>query len=95
MRLKKEESVFLKQNICKSVAAANVLLFGSRTDDNKKGGDIDILVLSNREMSLSEIIKVKVAFWKRFGEQRLDIVSFTYEDKSPFKYIALENAIEL
>ncbi len=74
---------------------AKVLLFGSRTDDNKRGGDIDILVIGERKLTLSEIINIRVEFWKKFGEQKLDIVSFSADEKSAFKSLALQDAIEL
>ncbi len=85
----------MKETIQGIQTDAQVLLFGSRTDDRKKGGDIDILVLSERKLSLTETIKIQVAFWKRFGEQKLDIVSYAFNEQAPFKELALENAIEL
>ncbi|TAK30242.1 MAG: nucleotidyltransferase domain-containing protein [Saprospiraceae bacterium] len=95
MRLDQEKAVFLKNNIQGMKPGAQVMLFGSRTDDQKKGGDIDILVLSQSKLSLSELLKIQVAFWKKFGEQKLDIVSFTFQEKDTFKEIALSDAIEL
>ena len=95
MRLENDKAVFLKETIQAIQTDAQVLLFGSRTDDRKRGGDIDILVLSERKLSLTETIKIQVAFWKRFGEQKLDIVSYAFNEQAPFKELALENAIEL
>ncbi len=95
MRLEKEKAVFLKKTIQAVQTDAKVLLFGSRTDDAKKGGDIDILVLGERKLSLTETIKIQVAFWKRFGEQKLDIVSFMSNEKATFKDLVLKNAVEL
>jgi len=95
MRLENDKAIFLKKTIQELQAASRVLLFGSRTDDQKKGGDIDILVLGERKLSFTEIIKIQTLFWKRFGEQKLDVVSFAFHEQAPFKELALENAIEL
>ena len=74
---------------------AKVWLFGSRADNSKKGGDIDIAILSekiNRE-TMKEI-RVKRFICNRIGEQKIDIVSST-EGKEAFFRLAIENGIEL
>jgi predicted nucleotidyltransferase len=50
-----------------------VYLFGSRTNDNKKGGDIDLAVRSNR-IGLKEKIDIKLKFFEEFGEQKIDLI---------------------
>lgn len=62
-----------------------VYLFGSRVDDTKKGGDIDILVLSETKLHHAELYKMKLSFFSKFGEQKLDIVNFTTKSDSAFK----------
>ena len=58
--------------------SAIVQLFGSRTDDSLKGGDIDLLIFTNREISHSEQYKLKIKFLvelkKIIGEQRIDVI---------------------
>ena len=95
MRLSKKEANFLKESLKKYIAKAKVYLFGSRADDAEKGGDIDVLIIGDRKLTLNEKIDVKIAFYKKFGEQKIDIVSFIKEEESSFKELALEKAVEL
>lgn len=95
MRISNEIVNFFKEEIKKIDASASVYLFGSRTDDTKKGGDIDILILSQQKIPLKQILKLKIKFYDIFGEQKLDIVNFTYDEKSAFKDLIIDNAIPL
>ena len=95
MRLEDDKIEFLKRTIQLAIPEAKVYLFGSRTDDAAKGGDIDILVLAQEKCTLSQKIDIRVGFVERFGEQKLDIVSFTHNDTDPFKTIALSTAVQL
>jgi uncharacterized protein len=95
MRLQKEKAEFLSQEIRKILPDAKVYLFGSRADDNQKGGDIDILVIGKRELSFREKSKIRIIFWKNFGEQKIDIATFTEQSNDNFKKVALLSAIEL
>lgn len=72
-----------------------VYLFGSRTDDTKKGGDIDILLLTDKKLHHSQIFKMKQSFYSLFGEQKIDIVNFEKNDENAFKNYILSYAIIL
>ncbi|MEQ9467755.1 MAG: nucleotidyltransferase domain-containing protein [Ekhidna sp.] len=74
---------------------AELYLFGSRTDLQKKGGDIDFLVLSAGKLPLEALRELKYSFWRQFGEQKVDLVNFTFEEDRPFKRIALTSAKKL
>lgn len=70
-------------------------LFGSRTADEKKGGDIDVLILSDEPVTIDEKMDFLIGFYRQFGQQKLDLVDFTHDSTSPFKKIALSTAVEL
>ena len=95
MRLTPETYQCIKTYWQEHLPAAKVYLFGSRVDDAQRGGDIDLLVLNEKKLTLNEKIKFLDHFMARCGEQKLDIVSYGFDEKQPFKEIALANAIEL
>lgn len=95
MRLEKEKVDFFKAEISKYLSSFKLYLFGSRVDDTKKGGDIDILILSDFPLSNQDKRSIKIAFYNRFGEQKLDLVYFRFDDPAPFKELALMEGIEL
>jgi predicted nucleotidyltransferase len=52
-----------------------VYLFGSRVDDTKKGGDIDLYLVLNEHSNLFEKkIKFLSRVKRELGEQKIDIV---------------------
>jgi predicted nucleotidyltransferase len=77
-------SAFEKEAILNIVGnkdpAAKIWLFGSRADDSKKGGDIDIGILSEK-IDFAEKLGIKTALCEKIGEQKIDlVVSKTGED---------------
>lgn len=95
MRISREEAEFLKTCIRKLLPDAKVYLFGSRAKDEERGGDIDILILSSEVLSLRQKFKIKNNFCLKFGEQKLDLISFRFDDESNFKDLVVKDAIEL
>lgn len=95
MRISKENAEYFKKKVKEIDQKARVYLFGSRVKDNLKGGDIDILVISDNDISISQINTIKIEFYKQFGERKIDIVCFNNSDESPFKQSALTEGIEL
>ncbi|GIV29702.1 MAG: hypothetical protein KatS3mg028_0768 [Bacteroidia bacterium] len=88
MRLDEQTKNIIKQSVLKLDSEANVYLFGSRTDDTKKGGDIDILVLSGKLKSIDKI-KILTNIYQQMEEQKIDIVIAKTLDDNPFvKYIS-------
>jgi predicted nucleotidyltransferase len=95
MRLSKEKGDYIKKFVRQKIPRADVYLFGSRTDDTRRGGDIDILVFGNRRLTLREKIYVKTSFQMRFGEQKLDVVSYAKNSRATFMQLARASAIKL
>jgi len=56
MRLKNKEIEIIKSTITNIFEDVTVYLFGSRLDDNKRGGDIDLFVIA-KNATLSHKIK--------------------------------------
>ena len=52
-----------------------VYLFGSRVDDTKKGGDIDLFIVSKPQgQDYNKKIELSIKLQKLLGEQKIDIV---------------------
>ncbi len=73
MRLSDRERSAIVSAVHRYDAEAQVFLFGSRVDDTKKGGDIDILV---RSVSIgpAERRQIRRAICDSIGEQKIDIL---------------------
>ena len=77
VRLSQATCQAIKSNVAKIVPEADCYLFGSRTDDTLKGGDIDVLILTPEKLSLSLLSSLRRSILNQIGEQKLDLVNFT------------------
>jgi len=94
MRLTTHEVDSIKTAVRASLPEAKVFLFGSRTDDSKRGGDIDLLILNSTEVERKVVRRIKVDLIMSIGDQKIDIVAeANIED--PFVQFVLPDAIEL
>jgi predicted nucleotidyltransferase len=93
MRLAVPEQVAIHDAIHQADVDAEVYLFGSRTDDTARGGDIDLLVLSKR-IGLMKKLEILAQLHEKLGERKIDIAIFP-DTKRPFAKIALEKGIRL
>ena len=83
MRISQIEKTTIVNAILEKDKNAQIFLFGSRTYDFKKGGDIDILIQSD-EIGLLEIVKIKSTIFKNIPEQKIDLLVSKSNEKSPF-----------
>jgi len=94
MRLSNEEIELLKRKLYSLSNEAKLYLFGSRIDDSKRGGDIDLLVVSSK-LTKRDMRVLRVEFFKHFGEQKLDIILDNGEFKETFVKLIIKEAILL
>ena len=93
MRLKETEQNAIRSTIASLDKDASVYLFGSRVDDSKKGGDIDLLIMSDK-LTYTDKRTIKIKLYDLIGEQKIDIV-LASDDSDPFVKLALERAVKL
>ncbi len=96
MRLEENEIIAIKKIIKSLDSGARIFLFGSRVDDTRKGGDIDLLVLSD-VMGVDEMISAKVDIQTLIGEQKIDILIQKHDPAThdAFSGKALREGVEL
>lgn len=94
MRLSELEIKLLKDKLKALSNHAKLYLFGSRTDDSKKGGDIDLLVVSS-DLTKRDLRLLRIDFFKEFGEQKIDIVLDNGDFTNPFHKLILTKAVLL
>ncbi|TAN45212.1 MAG: nucleotidyltransferase domain-containing protein [Nitrospirae bacterium] len=95
MRISEEKISFIKQEITTLLPDASIYLFGSRVDDSKRGGDIDIMILSNRKLGWKEKSLLRWKYFSKYGEQKIDLITFLFGEDCPFKQIVLEKGVKL
>ena len=71
MRLSDRIIRLIKDNIYKAFGEVDIILFGSRTDEQKKGGDIDLAI--NVDISREEFRQKKVKLITCLVMQDFDI----------------------
>jgi predicted nucleotidyltransferase len=93
MRLDDKE----RQAIVSSVKAfdpdAEVYLFGSRVDPKKRGGDIDLLILS-QVLTNSDKLAILGRIFEKIEEQKIDLV-IAKTSSDPFVRLALKTGVKL
>ena len=72
-------------------------LFGSRVDDAKKGGDIDLLVRPSptAEQTFAQKVSMLALLEKLLGERKIDLVIEHPSDNRPIVSVAHSTGIKL
>lgn len=93
MRLANEERSVINETIRQADADAQVYLFGSRVDNDARGGDIDLLVLS-KKINLMTKLDILARLHRALGERKIDIA--VYPDTTrPFPRMVIEVGVPI
>lgn len=101
MRLKEYEKQAIITSVMRHIATPTAIwLFGSRVDDNKKGGDIDLFVEyeNQQHQALSWKNKRKIIndITDEIGEQKIDLLTHEITQmREPIHNIARATGIRL
>ena len=78
MRLTSREILSIKKFFNETFQDGKIYLFGSRVDDNLKGGDIDLYIvldyILNTKERLNKKSQFRIKLEDRIGEQKIDII---------------------
>lgn len=75
---------------------AKVYLFGSRADDKKKGGDMDIYIETEfAENLFDKKIDMLIELEKKLGQRKIDLVVNNFRNHLPIYDVAKEEGIIL
>jgi predicted nucleotidyltransferase len=91
MRLTQEQASFTREAARQTFGpGAEVWLFGSRAQDNKRGGDIDLYIETTGDAKdvLERELAFHAALQRQLGEQRIDIV--VHRQNTPVRPIDIE-----
>lgn len=84
MRLSSTQQQSIREEVARTFGRdAVVRLFGSRTDDQSRGGDIDLHIESSGTPAdlLDRELKLQARLQRRLGERRIDIVVYGGQGK--------------
>ena len=95
MRLAANEAKIIRGEVERLDPDAEVYLFGSRTDDSARGGDIDVLVFSDT-LGFRELLKLRGRILDQIGWQQLDLlIRRPDQSDEPFAVMARQTGIKL
>ena len=95
MRLSAAETEIIREEVRRLDPGAEIHLFGSRTDDLARGGDIDLLLISDR-LTFRDLLRLRAAIQDRIGWQQLDLLIRRRDQiREPLVAMALETGVQL
>jgi predicted nucleotidyltransferase len=92
MRLTEIERSVIVASVKMFDDAATIYLFGSRADDRKRGGDIDILLISD-VLSKGSLDLIGEEIFKHLDEQKIDLVLSRRSEPSSFAEMVISKGV--
>lgn len=74
MRLTKDAVRSIRYIIGQVCEGAEIWLFGSRVDDRRKGGDIDLYIETGNEIQLTEQLRLMSQLQRALGFRKIDLI---------------------
>ena len=90
MRLSGEYKNIIVSVIYKYISYSKIFLFGSRVDDTKKGGDIDVFVQTDQNVSLADQVKILAEIELKGVLRKVDLVVETEQFKKEEMYKTIQ-----
>ena len=96
MRLNAEQKEAIREVVL-SLAGENAqtMVFGSRLDDTRRGGDIDLMIESDRKLGSLDKARIKMQLEGRIGLPVDVLIHTRGSSLTPFQCIALESGVAL
>ncbi len=95
MRLTPKEATAIREEVGRLDPDAEVFLYGSRADDSGRGGDIDLMVVSDK-LGFRDTLRLRTRILDCIGWQQLDLVVRRREQGAdPLMALAQETGVKL
>lgn len=95
MRLTANEITAIREETRRLDNQAEVYLYGSRVDDTARGGDVDLLVVSDT-LNFRDVLRLRTGILDRIGWQQLDLVVRRRDQlDEPLAAMAQETGVKL
>jgi uncharacterized protein len=94
VRMLEEEKTVIVNTILSQDKDAKIYLFGSRTSMNQKGGDTDLLILSDK-LKKKDLVFIEWEIFKYIDEQKIDFIISPTNITDSFIKMILDKGIPL
>ncbi len=96
MRLTDNEKELIKKAFYETFQDGKIYLFGSRVDDTKRGGDIDLYLCPSQryENERERKRKFQILLDEYLGEQKIDVV-IAKDTNRLIEQVAMRDGVEL
>ena len=96
MRLTKEAASSICHIVNQACADTEIWLFGSRVDDRRKGGDIDLYIETATEMQLMAQLRLMSKLQRALGFRKIDLIIRTPNSpERPIFHTAKKTGVKL